>query len=164
VLVAAGYGGSCLTSAELYDPGTGTWSNTASPGTPHGYHHTATLLPNSQVLVAAGGCDGAYYAGAELYGSSTDDAIAGLAASNDSPTPLDQPTTLWATVSAGTNVTYTWDFGDGFGGIGATVSHTYPDVGVYTAVVTATNWLNSATASTSVKILNAVYLPTVARR
>jgi PKD repeat protein len=152
VLVAAGYGDSCLVSAELYDPGTGTWSDTASLGTAHGYHHTATLLPNSQVLVAAGGCDGTYYAGAELYGSPTDGAIGGLSASNDSPTPLGQPTTLWATVSAGSNVTYTWDFGDGFGATGATVSHTYPDIGVYTAVVTATNSLSEVTTTTTVTV------------
>jgi len=63
-----------LTSAELYDPATGTWSLTGSLATGRAYH-TATLLPNGKVLVAGG-----YYydlnisgpvASAELYDPAT---------------------------------------------------------------------------------------------
>ncbi len=59
VLVAGGYpvsvsSPSGTNSAELYDPATGTWSVTGNLSTAR-FGHTATLLPNGQVLVAGGG-------------------------------------------------------------------------------------------------------------
>jgi hypothetical protein len=59
VLVAGGldhidYTDYSLSSAELYNPTTGTWTNTGSLNVAR-YGHTATLLFNGQVLVA-GGC------------------------------------------------------------------------------------------------------------
>lgn len=62
VLVAGGFlndpfsitGGSALSSAELYDPATGTWTETTSSMVKQRYRHTATLLANGKVLVAAG--------------------------------------------------------------------------------------------------------------
>jgi WD40 repeat protein len=71
VLVAGGVG-SCdrrgcfaLTSAELYDPATGTWSSTGNLNIAHTYH-TATLLPDGKTLVAGGSGNGA-----ELYDPAT---------------------------------------------------------------------------------------------
>ncbi len=78
--------------------------------------------------------------------------LAGLAAVNDSPTPLDDATTFTATVAAGSGAVYTWAFGDGATGSGAVVQHVYPAVGDYTATVTATNSVNSLTVSTQVTI------------
>ena len=70
VLVAAGWGGvgpsGRLASAELYDPASGTWTPTGSLITARIWH-TATLLPNGQVLVAGGFGDSGDLASAELY-------------------------------------------------------------------------------------------------
>lgn len=81
-----------------------------------------------------------------------DEAITNLVATNDSPTELGYTTTLTATIGAGTNVTYTWDFGDGASGIGPVVTHMYTQAGNYLARVTATNSVTNLEAITEVKI------------
>jgi hypothetical protein len=53
VLVAGGYYGGVLASAELYDPAYRTWVYTANMTTPRN-GHKATLLPNGTVLVTGG--------------------------------------------------------------------------------------------------------------
>ncbi|MFV9506445.1 MAG: PKD domain-containing protein, partial [Oscillochloridaceae bacterium umkhey_bin13] len=82
--------------------------------------------------------------------------VAGLSATNNSPTLLGQSTTFSATISAGSNVSYNWDFGDGVGtGSGATTSYTYPTVGVYIVTVTASNAVSSQQAQTVVTVTSA---------
>jgi PKD repeat protein len=75
-------------------------------------------------------------------------------ASNDSPTAMGEATTLRATVETGSAVSYVWDFGDGSGldESGPVVSHVYGGVGVYTAVVMASNDVSSESAATEVVI------------
>jgi PKD repeat protein len=85
-----------------------------------------------------------------------EEAVAGLSAANDSPTALGSPTALTATVTAGSNVLYTWAFGDGSSGSGANASHIYPAAGVYTALVTASNQVGWLTATTVVTVEEAV--------
>ncbi|MBA3832293.1 MAG: hypothetical protein H0X34_10465 [Chthoniobacterales bacterium] len=75
VLVAGGLGFAIgdpiyLSSAELYDPATGSWTATGNLAIERAYH-TATLLPSGKVLVAAGfsfnGVGYSYPTSAELY-------------------------------------------------------------------------------------------------
>jgi PKD repeat protein len=48
--------------------------------------------------------------------------------------------TFTGSVMTGTTpMTYTWDFGDGFGDVGQMVNHTYANTGTYTVMMTVTN-------------------------
>ncbi len=104
----------------------------------------------------------------------SDTPITGVVASNDSPKFVTETVTLSATVAAGTNVTYRWDFGDNsppttpVAGMSSQVTHTYPTTGTFTAIFTATNPISTLSASTVVTITAAapqqpaerkIYLP-----
>lgn len=82
-------------------------------------------------------------------------AVAGLSASASNPTFLGQPTTLVAALDVGWPVSFTWDLGDGSSATGSAVSHVYPAIGEYTAVVTAFNALGSQAITTSILITDA---------
>ena len=82
--------------------------------------------------------------------------IAGLSATNDGPTVLGRATTFTATVSAGSDVSYAWNFGDQTTGSGQIVTHTYPHAGLFTATVTATNSVSGpVTATTRITVTEA---------
>ena len=95
-----------------------------------------------------------------------DEIITGLIATYDGPTAWGDPTTLTATVAAGSRVSYGWSLGDGTLGLGPVVSHTYPAPGIYTAVVTAGNSVSllTATASVEIQLSSRLYLPLVVHR
>jgi N-acetylneuraminic acid mutarotase len=89
--------------------------------------------------------------------SITDQPIEALTASNDSPSVLGEVTTFTATITSGTNVIFTWDFGDDSYGSGETITHTYTIAGVYTATITATNSVGSLAETTQVSISTPAY-------
>ncbi len=64
-------GHAILTSAELYDPATGSWTTTSTPMNTVRSAHTATLLADRKVLVAGGYGDESW-ATTELYDPATD--------------------------------------------------------------------------------------------
>lgn len=99
-----------------------------------------------------------------LFGTTAADVpIVGLSATNDSPTEVGNATTFTATVITGTNVAYTWVFGDGGMGNGAVVTHVYTSTGRYTAAVSAINSASGVTATTPVSItVNVVVGPGLA--
>ena len=71
VLVAGSFGSSgdsndALASAELYDPGSRSWTATASMAEAR-WFYTATLLPDGRVLAAGGSSSYGPSASAELY-------------------------------------------------------------------------------------------------
>lgn len=60
-----------LSSAELYDPKSGKWTETGEMTTPR-YDHAAALLPSGKVLVAGGGGEKGLVLSAELYDPTTE--------------------------------------------------------------------------------------------
>ena len=90
--------------------------------------------------------------------------ISQLSAVNDGPTDWPQATILTAMVATGSDVAYAWALGDGATASGRVVTHTYPTPADFTAVVTASNWFNSATVTTTVQVAgHRVFLPVVTR-
>ena len=88
--------------------------------------------------------------------------VSGLLAFNDSPTLLGYETAFSVTVTSGTNVSYTWNFGNGDTAAGMSPTHTYSVTGTYTAIVTATNMAGSAAAVTATTTVTVVAIPEVA--
>jgi len=84
----------------------------------------------------------------------TDKAIAGLTADNSSPTTLGHTTFFTASVTAGSNVSYHWAFGDGQTGTGQSITHTYDAAITYTAAVTTSNAAGKVSATTHVTVTN----------
>jgi hypothetical protein len=104
VLVAGGYNGSNdVSSAELYDPTTNTWSAAGSMATAR-ESHTATVLGSGKVLVAGGSTGSGYTNSAEVYDPTTN---SWSAAASMATARLGQTATLlgtgWVLVAGGFN-------------------------------------------------------------
>jgi uncharacterized repeat protein (TIGR01451 family) len=87
-----------------------------------------------------------------------EEAISGLIAFNDGPTPLGMTTTFTAVINSGTNVTYTWDFGDGSMATGPIANHVYASAGTYMVTVTAVNSVSSSQAETIAVVIEPAYI------
>ncbi len=86
-----------------------------------------------------------------------------LVASHNGPKQPGEIVTFMAYVPTGSNVDYIWNLGDGVIRSGATVTCAYGVAGSYTAVVTASNSVNSVTKVLTVPIWVYNYLPLVIR-
>jgi putative Ig domain-containing protein/galactose oxidase-like protein/Kelch motif protein len=71
VLIVGGIYGSILSSAEIYDPDTGTFTQTAGSMSLPRMSPTATLLQTGKVLITGGGTDDASNKSAELFDPDT---------------------------------------------------------------------------------------------
>jgi hypothetical protein len=68
LLVVGGYKNATLSSAEIYDPAAGIWTTTVAVNNAR-WSHTATSLPDGQVLIAGGYDYSDSLSSAELYDS-----------------------------------------------------------------------------------------------
>lgn len=79
-----------------------------------------------------------------------DEPIAGLTIATNSPVLINQTTFFTTNLTTGSNITYTWQFGDGQGSQARQPTHSYANVGEYRAVLTATNCWGSLVRETPV--------------
>ncbi|MEL6981807.1 MAG: PKD domain-containing protein, partial [Actinomycetota bacterium] len=133
-----------------WDLGDGTLMPDAGPSVSH------TYAASGSYTVTVTAVNGVSSDTSSTIGVVNDTPIAGLTASNGGPAAVGSPVTLTAATTAGTNITYDWDFGDGSSATdaGPSVDHTYSAVGSYTATVTATNSAGTETATTTVTVDN----------
>jgi plastocyanin len=89
--------------------------------------------------------------------------IAGLSINAPAGSIRDYAVTFTAVITAGTNVSYTWDFGDGQSGTGQSIVHVYPTPGFYEVTVTATNSLGQVETVKSIRIRYGTFAPLLAR-
>lgn len=89
--------------------------------------------------------------------------IGGLSINAPSGAIRNQAVQFTAEITSGTNISYTWDFGDGETGEGKSVTHTYPTPGLYVVTLTATNPLGQVETTKSIRIRYGIFMPTVVR-
>jgi hypothetical protein len=132
---------------------------------------TGTESAWEQVSVGLGAFAGQpYYLAFRYQGNNADEwyiddvqVTTALAVSYNGPKQPGEIVTFMAYAPTGSNVDYLWNLGDGVIRSGATVTHAYNAVDSYTAVVTASNSVNSLTKALTVSIGMYSYLPLVIR-
>ena len=93
----------------------------------------------------------------------TDKPISGLSIYYQSPSYANLLTRLFALIQQGTNVVFSWDFGDGAQGSGAIVDHRFGQPGIYLVKVTASNSVNEVSGAFEVTVTQpfVVAIPTL---
>ncbi|MCA9982062.1 MAG: PKD domain-containing protein, partial [Anaerolineales bacterium] len=156
------------------------WVSTASPDPKDGDFIELAELPAgeedmwSQVTIDLSGYAGETIAiGFRYEGDFADEwtiddvmVTANVQVENDSPTTWGNATVFTATAGLATNVSYSWDFGDGNTAHSShqnVISYTYALPGTYTTTVTARNGGGSVAVTTTVTVEAVLYLPVVFR-
>lgn len=78
--------------------------------------------------------------------------IANLVAQYSGEMLVTEPINFVAQVDGGSNILYTWDFGDGTSATGPVVSHSYSEPGTYSVRVIASNGVSSAEFAVTVTV------------
>lgn len=114
-----------------------------------------TLPPNVYVTATATHADGSTseFSAAYAAGGVLDEPIEGLTASHSGLGYVSNAVTFTAAVTAGTGVSFLWNFGDGHQAAGALVSHEFTSPGIWPVTVTATNNGSGASRQLLVSII-----------
>ncbi|RKY17317.1 MAG: hypothetical protein DRP90_06845, partial [Planctomycetota bacterium] len=86
-----------------------------------------------------------------------DEPIAGLTIADDTggnPVQINSSVAFTGSVSAGSNVVYSWNFGDGITTTGQTASHAFANPGTYTVTPTGTHSAGSSVTTTTVTVID----------
>jgi uncharacterized repeat protein (TIGR01451 family) len=140
-----------------YDDGQITWTGPLTAGQSLTITYGATISSSAPFDTAIDNTalidDGAWVISRTASVTVPDQAIAGLTVTGADLTVLGNATPFTASIGAGTNVSYTWSFGDSSAtASGLHVSHTYGLPGDFAAMVTATNSVSEMTATTTVVV------------
>ena len=110
------------------------------------------FLPSGNILVSD--IEKGLFVFRESANSEVGQVVLGLELAATTPVTAATTATFTATVSAGSDVNYTWDFGDGTAPVSGTsvMNHAYALSGTYTVTVEAYNRFNSMTATTEIVV------------
>jgi len=145
----------------LWDFGDGETSTSQTPT--HIYRHEGDYLIQ---LVVSNGLDSQSITRSISVASGQcplgDEPIQNLVIQNNGPVHIGQPAIFTATVSHGSNISYTWDFGDGSFGYEQTTQHQYSQVGDHVVGLTAQNCWGRLTRSEQIVVREQItFLPMI---
>jgi hypothetical protein len=129
--------------------------NGLNAGTPYHWQARLRYHPNNRIGQLAGPWMSLSWNGAAEEDFRTNDIpISVSTVTNDSPTLTGKQTIFETSLLTGTNVVYTWDFGDGtyLSTVEPSVSHIYTHSGNYWASVAFSNNANAVVSGTSVNV------------